>query len=453
MKKYLWLALCWPMLCTAQPPNKADFAFGYTLEVDGDGAIYSVDLPEEVYRGLTRADRGDLRVFNSQGMAVPHHLKRAGQAQKQDVPDVNLPLFPLYADAGAPPAANGYDVKITTNEQGAIIDINYGSQSTQTRKLNAYLFDTSQLEQAPNALAVHWPPEQGDFVATVHLEVSDDLATWQTLVSRATLSSLHYGGHSLIQQNIELPLKDYKYLRMRWEGDPVFALTQVQARFPETYQQQERRWSEFSVTQTDTEQHYYYFDTQAVLPADRLNVSLPQRNMLTRVLVESAQSRDGPWYHRYNGLLYDLQYAGSRLKSPDVHFAVTADRYWRMQYLDDESTQAGAPQLVLGWVPEQLFFIAQGEAPFLLAYGSGRVTSTHTALPQLLGVEEVKQQQLVKAAQLGSRIELGDASRLEPPRPPADWKRYSLWGVLVLGVILLAWMALRLYREMEGKSD
>ena len=453
MSKYLWIILCWPLVCNAQVANKADFAFGYTLEVDGDGAIYSVELPEEVYRGLTRADRGDLRVFNSQGVAVPHALRRAGQPGKQMLPPVKLPVFPLYTDDTAASVAEGYNVHITTNEQGAIIDLNYGKGTPQTRRLSGYIIDASQLEHAPNALSVTWPDGQGDFVASIRLEHSDDLNTWQTLVERATLSNLHYGAHTLIQQRIDLPVSKYKYLRLYWQASQPFELDDLHVHFPERDTQQERKWTSFAVTDIDAQGQYYYFDTRAVLPVDRLNLALPQRNTLTRVRIESAAHREGPWTPRYTGLVYNLHVEGNPLTTPDVWLGPTTHRYWRVQVPVEGGQLDGATQLRLGWVGEQLLFMAQGEAPFLLAYGSGRVERVDTPLPQLLGVDEVKQLQLIKAAQLGSRIELGDESRLEPPRPPTDWKRYSLWSVLVLGVILLAWMALRLYKEMENKSE
>lgn len=453
MKRIVWMILAASLACNAQAASKTDFAFGYTLEVDGDGAIYSVDLPEEVYRGLTRADRGDLRVFNSRGEAVPHTLRHAEQPGKQALPEVKLPVFPLYMESGAVPVPEGYNVHITTNEQGAIIDLNYGKGTPQTRRLSGYIIDASQLEHLPNALSVTWPAEQGDFVATLKLERSDDLTAWHSLVERATLSNLHYGAHALIQQRIDLPTAKYKYLRLSWQASAPFELAEVQAQFPERDTQQERKWTSFAMTDIDNKEHYYYFDTHAVLPVDRINLALPQRNTLTRVRIDSASDHQGPWTPRYNGLVYNLQVDGNALTTPDVWLGPTTHRHWRVQVLGNGGQLDGATQLRLGWVGEQLLFMAQGEAPFVLAYGSGRVERVDTPLPQLLGSEEVRQLQLIKAAQLGSRIELGDKSRLETPRPPTDWKRYSLWSVLVLGVILLAWMALRLYREMENKSD
>lgn len=448
------LSLCITLLLVSQlthAVSESDFAYGYTLEVDGDGAIYSLTLPEAVYHGLTRADRGDLRVFNSRGIVVPHHIRRAEQQTKQAQPDISLPIFPLYKDDASHQMSNGQQVHIVTNDKGAIIDINYGKVGSESaRKISAYLIDSSQLMQAPNALEINWQADEGDFVASVQVEGSDDLTHWDTLVVRSTLSNLHYGDHTLIQRRIDLPLHKQKYLRLSWLGDKPLLLASVMAQFPAMYQAQERRWTSFAVTGTDSKNHYYYFDTHSVLPADRVNIDLPQPNTLVEVSLESAPYQQGPWHTRYRGLLYELKFEGNQLRTPDQAMSVTTNRYWRLQILSGEGRLEGHPQLRLGWIPEQLYFIAQGEAPFTLAYGSARVGPVETPLAQLLNQDKIQNaQQLIKPAQVGSRIELGNKSKLKPARPPADWRQILLWLVLISGVAALSYMALRLYKQMD----
>lgn len=451
MRTMLFLIGMLLLSSTSYAVSKADFAYGYTLEVDGDGAIYSLTLPEEVYQGLTRADRGDLRIFNSQDVAVPHHIKRLVQDREVAQPDINLPIFPLYAESVTTQAGDGYKIHIVTDDKGAIIDINYGkTNADSTQKINAYLIDASQLSKIPNALLVTWPESQGDFVLGVEVAGSNDLNSWQPLVVHASLSNLHYGGHTLIQQRIDLPLRKQRYLRLSWSSDRSLTVSGVQAHFPPAYQSQERKWSAFQVTDTDTQHHYYYFDTHSVLPADRVNIELPQPNTLVQVSLESANNEKGPWFTRYHGLLYDLNFESNWLKTPDQSMSITTDRYWRLQILSPEEQLEGKPTLRLGWIPEQLYFIAQGEAPFTLAYGSARVTPVDTPLAQLLSMDKLRnQQQLIKAAQLGSRIELGNKDKLKPARPPTDWKQIILWLVLIAGVGVLAYMALRLYKQMD----
>ena len=76
---YLFLLLLPLLGATAfaqeQTLSSHDFAYGIPLEVDGDGAIYSLPLPQEVYRYTTRKDLGDVRIFNGYGEVVPHMLQ------------------------------------------------------------------------------------------------------------------------------------------------------------------------------------------------------------------------------------------------------------------------------------------------------------------------------------------------------------------------------------------
>lgn len=430
-----------------------DFAYGYSLEVDGDGAIYSLYLNEDIYRGLTRPDRADLRVFNSQGIAVPHYLRRKEQFTRQveAIADVEPPIFPLYKDgqAGTP---GKYNIHITTNDQGAILDINYGKQDPQARELAGYIIDVSALEHPPNRIALSWTPEQGDFVTALQIESSDDLSHWQTLLSRATATHLAYGQHTLIQNEFELPLRKAKYLRLTWQGKMALQLDKVVLSFAQSYnvEAQPRQWTQVPPERYDAKTQSYYFDSAAKLPIDRFAVSLPQRNSLVSVDVESADTPQGPWYSRYHGLLYDLQQEGERLTNPDILLPVNSHRYWRIHVFAETGQLGGEPLLRLGWIPEQLLFVAQGESPFTLAYGSARVNTISTPLSQLLHVQTQQQQdKLIKLAKLGAKVELGDASRLQPAPPPRDWKRYMLWSVLILGVLILAFMALRLYKQMD----
>ena len=364
--------------------EKNDFAFGYSLEVDGDGAIYSLYLNEDIYKGMTRSDRADIRVFNSQGIAIPHYLRRKEQLtrQTQAIADIEPPIFPLYKDgqAGTQTSSN---VHITTNDQGTIIDINYGKKDPQLRELAGYIIDISKLEQVPNSMLLSWAEGQAGFVSALQIEMSDDLSHWQSLVRRATVSHLQYGQHTLVQNQIELPHRKAKYLRLNWESKKAIMLDKIILSFADSYtvEPQPRQWSEVAANRFDDKTQSYYFDTQGRMPVDRVTVGLPQRNTLVRANIESAETVQGPWYNRYHGLLYDLQQDGERLTSPDIHLPVNSDRYWRIHVFADEGQIGGEPILKLGWIPEQLLFVAQGESPFTLAFGSGPCQfNEHTAV-------------------------------------------------------------------------
>src|ERR1700761_2193743 len=74
-----------------------DFAYGMPIMPTELAAAYRVQLPVDVYK-VSVHDLGDVRVFNSQGEAVPYAIHRV-DPPRESGPKQALPLFPLHADA------------------------------------------------------------------------------------------------------------------------------------------------------------------------------------------------------------------------------------------------------------------------------------------------------------------------------------------------------------------
>jgi hypothetical protein len=106
----------------------------------------------------------------------------------------------------------------------------------------------------------------------------------------------------------------------------------------------------------------------------------------------------------------------------------------------------GAPKLEGQWDTENVVFLARGTGPFMLAYGNGSAAAASAALSSLLtGIT-------VLPAQAGAPQSLGGAGRLLLSPSGFSWKLTVLWGVLGIGVALLAWMAYRLARELGSEK-
>lgn len=451
MRRWLAAALCLSIAAgaahAATPLTPTDFAYGVQLQVDGGGAMYAVPLPQQVYQGVTRADLGDMRVFNAQGTPVAH-LIRSAVAQSQAQAPVSLPFFPLYGGAAK---RSDLAVKIKTDDKGTIIDV-AGPKSAATSVLHAYIIDASALHSAPAKLTVQWTPVQQSFVAHVRIDYSNDLTHWRPLVASATLAELSYSGHRLGQYDIELPRTAARYLRLDWPaGVGGVRISALQAGFARSVVQPQRRWSTFAVSRGETPRpgsRVFDIDTHGFLPVDRVRVKLAQRNMLLQVRLFSRGATAQPWRERYRGVLYQLQVDATTLRRTDIDVPTVRDRYWRLE-VDDGASETDISQLSLGWLTQDLVFVAQGEGPFELAYGSGRIGPSDAPLQRLLAdLDHDHAQRLVKPARLGRFVTLGGAQRLQPPPVPRPWKQWLLWAVLVLGVLVAGAMAWRLYRQM-----
>jgi hypothetical protein len=137
-----------------------------------------------------------------------------------------------------------------------------------------------------------------------------------------------------------------------------------------------------------------------------------------------------------------------------VPIAYNTDRFWLVRI--DRGTSglgARAPKLTLGWVPHELVFIARGEGPFQLAYGSAVAlpaqAPVESILPEIATPDAASNRVKVAAARLGPQTVLGGDARRSPAPPPFPWKSVLLWIALALGVGVLAFMAIRLSRETK----
>ncbi|MFH1674912.1 MAG: DUF3999 domain-containing protein [Pseudomonadota bacterium] len=429
-------------------PTLEDFAYGLVLEMDGDGAIYRITLPQDVYRNVTRADLSDMRVFNRRGEVVPHTVRRPTAPRAEVMDPVSLPFFPLYGAEGS--TSNELSLHIVRDKKGTIIDFKSEGSGKEKTTVNAYLVDASSLKQPASKLDLAWTHGGESFVTTVTVEYTDDLTNWHPLVSAATLAELRYDKHNLGQHTIVMPRQEVKYLRISWPAGAQGArLTSVKAIFPRMVYEHARQWTKATARYVTGDLMAYEFNSNAMLPVDRMNVQLPERNSLVEAVLKSRGNEEMPWRVRCSGVFYNLHVDGVALVSDTISMPLTTDRYWRLEI---NPNSGGMPVLELGWVPHDLLFLARGEAPFKLAYGSVRIEPHQRPDSLLRTINKQQEGDFIKEAHVGVRIELGGEAMLVPPRPPLPWKQWLLWIVLVTGVLLAGWMAWRLYRQMNPQQ-
>lgn len=430
----------------AAAPVPGDFAYGMELAITGSSPLGAVTLPDAVYRGVTRGDLADLRVFNASGEAVPHQLRRIEAAPVAAALRV-LPLFPVY---GSPAQKQGLFLEIRTDDAGAIAEVRTAAEAADLRVLG-YLLDASRLEAPVAALELDWPPSAQAGVTPVRVEGSDDLEHWRQL-GEASVVGLRYGGHDLRRSAIPLEAVRTRYLRLVFPGAPqALPLTAVSARLAGAPAEPPRRWASAGDTVQPQPPGEFILDVGGRMPVDRARVQLSEANTLVQVRLFSRATEQVPWQPRQTGLAYRLRADGEELTGPDLEFPPVSDRYWLLRV--EGGLGSAVPRLELGWLPHRLLFLARGEGPFTLAYGSARLAPADVVDGELLAHLTKEQRRLaVATAVAGAPRVLGGEAMLRPPAPPLPWKKWLLWSTLLLGVALMAAMAVRLYRQLERQG-
>ncbi len=424
-----------------------DFAFGIRLETPGPAAVYRLLMPQVIYRTATREDLGDLRIFNAAGKPVPHALRHPRSADREARPPQELRFFPFErSQAGG---SERVLVKVHTDPAGAVVDVDSSGQRADQRTVS-YLIDASGLQLPLSALSIEW---RGPDVARVALHVSEDLQRWRRLREDATLARLAHAGQRFEQRRIEIPTRTYKYLRLRVpeSGDPL-TLVAVQAEFEERTADPQRDSLHVLGERDTDEAEVWRFDTGGRMPVERIELSLPQPNSVVSVVLRSRPHAQTNWRLRGSGILYRLDLGQTELSDSSIGFPPVTDRWWRLEVTSDPAGLGAAPpELEFAWRPHVLQFLARGPSPFLLAYGNADMRPSRLPIGQVLErIGEEQAEALVATAHLAQPVTLGGDERLRASRGPFPWLTLILWTVLLLGVALIGWMALRLFRQMNA---
>lgn len=455
---------------SAAAEKPADYAYGLKIEASGSEALYDVTLPPAVYQGVTRRDLGDVRVFNGAGEVVPHAW-RPRRTEKADAgATAALTLFPIKAAAGTD--LEGLAISVRRSAGGAFsVDVRSASEpmARAAQQTVGYLIDLNAYDRALRAIEFDWKATDG-FSGKLRIDASDDLSNWRTLVSGAPLVSLEVGGQRLQQKRVELPQQKAKYLRLAWVHAGSWTampdLTAASGELAEKYTEAAREWAKFNAAKGEKPGEYV-FDLKGQFPVDRLRLDLPEPNTIAQVEVLVRDKAEQPWRSIARGVAYRLRQSGGEIENPDIQVGApgtTAERWWMIR-IDQRGggIGSGMPVLNAGWVPHQLVFAARGSPAFTLVYGNRGAQAGSLPIESLIPGYREDAGASVRAAKTGAQPmvnvqatsaqpqkELGGAARLQEQ---IDWKRWSLWGVLGLGVLVLGAMAWRLVKQLGASPS
>lgn len=453
MKRLLLLvAACGTAAAAA--PQLTDFHGGAYVVPGGGQPVQELELPDAAYAAVTRADLGDLRVFNSAGIAVPHALCTAPKPLPPSTHEASLTVFPLnhaHVRAGDSEirvrSAQGASVVIT-EPQAAAGGATTGPERTVTTR---YILDATQVTGTLQRLRFAWSAADGASELAVQVETSDDLLSWRTVVPQATLLRAASGDRVLERAEVALPAGTGRYLRVeRADGGPPLLLHAVTAEVLQTASAAApRRFAGEPVPDATTE-GAFLFDTRRLAPVHEARVLLPAANMSVEAALDSRSGPEQPWRERWRGRASSVRPEGAPPAVTTAAFGATSDRHWRLRVLGGAETLGTArPSLEFGYHPARLQFTAQGNAPWILAWGGVRVERAETAACGALVAGLPEDAVGAATLEVAPDARFGGAEAYVVPPKPTPVRRIVLWAVLIAGTLALVAMAASLMKKLR----
>jgi len=447
----LWLLMTWPLAASAQ----GDFAWQWPLELSTpDAGMYKITLNEEVYRASFWRDLRDVRVLDADGRVVDSARYPATEEVITRTDTIELPWFPL--PAGARADSRDLELAVQRDANGRVTAIRESAAAAESVN-PAWLIDLDEHAGHVHILHVQWADQDTDFDLGYRVDTSHDLRQWRVLESEVRLVQLHHDQRVLRQNALRLSMgTQQRYLRLTpLQAQPgALALQTLRAERMYTAAASDHwHWLELPVHSQGADGFEYH--APGFFPVQRLDVALPANSsVIWRVSHHdpgSAGKEVWPWRvleQRWD--TWDIRAADQPQRSSPLQLRYAENnRHWRLKPVTG-ALPSEALVLRLGWRPDRLVFLAQGRAPYRLvagnasaeediAHGSGVIARRGDAIAN--GTPWQPGQ-----ARLGARQLLAGDAAYEPPMVPRDWKTWILWGVLILGSLIVALFALSVLR-------
>lgn len=422
-----------------------DYAVQLPLSLSGEGPWYRLEVPMALHFAARFGDLRDLRVFNAEGQALAYALE-PGQSEARDSQrEQAVKWFPLYAEQGD--ASGVPNLRVQRSTTGTLIELrDEQGAAAKPALLRGWLLDASGIDAALVRLQLDWEGGQEGF-QRFSIEASDDLQDWQPW-GTGQLARLSFGGERIDQQQVELPGRQARYLRLLWQSPqqaPQLSAASLRSRRSDSTPAP-LVWSQ-PLAATRSPDGHPQWQLPLALPLERIKVELNQANSLAPIRVNGRREAKGPWQSLAYGLLYRLPENGVEIRQDELQLPGWPVQQLRLQ-VDERGGGLGEqpPAVRVAVRASQLVFLQRGSPPYRLAVG--RAGAQSAALPLTTLIPGYQPQRL---QQLG-RAELSPesaAAALPAAVAAADsgWKRWGLWAVLLLGVGLLGLMAISLLRR------
>ena len=458
------LLLAAAVAATAASDSPQDYTHVFPLTVSGKPSVVQLQLPRDAYLNARSASLNDLRVFDAHGTPQPFALRQPDAVPSTTHRALPVRIFPLMAERPDVPLAG---LEVSTATDGRVLSVRLPAQQGAPapgakERLAGLVLDLRQegMKEPPTIDALHFtlPAGRHTYTGQVWLEASDDLKHWDA-VGVAELSWLaNASAETLANDKLEFAPRPMRYARLSWRSGEPLPFASISAQSPvrgastapieslllQPQPGRDPRDLQYSKPAGVTPRH-------VGLQIDSGNLVLPAMLGSYVVVRRTGELRFSP---AVRSTFFRLEKDGQTRMSNDISAPSWIGERWVLRFDEPPPVK---PALRLSWVPATLVFVAGGTPPYKLAVGRDKAAPAQRDINEVapgFSPAELRTLDRATAGPVQEQLEAlaSAAKRASADSSAAQNRLMILWGVLVLGVALVAGMVWRLLRPPGSRA-
>jgi hypothetical protein len=439
------LLLAATALPLAAAPKPGDYAFQATLE-QAEQPLQRVVLPLDILLTLTRADLGDIAVFNAQNRALPRSILRTPRGEDRNTLDLPFHEFGRFLER--------HSRTVTTREQNLEPGTVTERETTETLAVRSrrsdYLIELAPGDERQDfdRLELEWRHEPADQLLELQVEAGDELDRLRVIQSRKSLTGRESDDAGW--RSIDGIPRNAKYLRLKArEGIESFELLRVTGLYRETRPAATLEYELGTAAFEDESGNYYRAGLPSTVQPEALRiVPADDHSVIEGDLYALREGQRDKRLIRRGFRQHNIAGEGIR---PSPAIALPGHGLAEIRFTT-RTELAREPRVALIYPQYEVIFLGDGNPPYRLAWGNHESAAYASGLGGLLDGDLRDAREDSVAVGLGSTREAGGSARLRAP-VELPWMKWLLWTLLIAAALVTGRMALRLYREMNSTDS
>lgn len=441
-------------------PKPAAELTHFVLHLEGAGPWYQLKVPMDVFFASKSTNLNDIRLLDANQELLPYAIYPAKQLTVS-AQEFTAKIFPISRKNNAATATE-FQIQSTENDTRFALSVNVQKASKSAaqqlgNQIYGWIIDAGQGNKPLHALRLFWhTPIEG--FHRFSIEASNDLEHWQNW-GNGQVANIDFQGEQIVQRDVTLPDQQARYVRLIWDEPndaPTFSkaqITTVEANITAP----ELIWSQALHANVDKNGALLWHLPQS-LPIQQLRFNLPQANSVTPVEIWGSND-DNPaqyWQRLNRTVLYRIPVKG-REQVQDLS-VLSGEPLRDIKLIADKRGTAlttQPPTLNVALQQVKLLILVRGKAPFELVAGTPNSEAgalpIATLMPDFDNADNatIGTATLEKITQVNTPKIAADSAKGETAAINKDQKKWILWSVLLLGVVVLLGMAWHVLKSVN----